>query len=259
MDDPVSISTSEDSVSYCSSDMSHSQPSASVSCSSSDDGEMHVSPEVHEAVTAETKAKRAFVPKLQLGSTSMKPDDTIEVELQDSNESRRKASTEAHDVERPGDKDPDTIQNQMAVEMLCPAFNLQTDGKISELKNSCCELLGVHSKRGVRLFRLVEIEEDETELLSADCCRVAVQLQDSTLSLASIEEVLKENQQLSELANVAGDKDETESLKREVAMLRERLSNSEFLRQRGQRALKELKEEFETLHFDLLSAHTPRY
>jgi hypothetical protein len=50
-----------------------------------------------------------------------------------------------------------------------------------------------------------------------------------------------------------------------VAHLRQRLMSSEMLRHRGQQALQELKEEFETLHFDLLqhtdnvlSARTPR-
>jgi len=67
--------------------------------------------------------------------------------------------------------------------------------------------------------------------------------------------------------NLAGtnNSSELELLKQEVARLRQRLTSSEMLRHRGQQALQELKEEFETLHFDLLqhtdnvlSARTPR-
>ena len=90
-------------------------------------------------------------------------------------------------------------------------------------------------------------------------------------SLQAIEEVLAENQKLAALAaSAAGpggssNTTELESLRQEVAHLRHRLSSSEMLRHRGQQALQELKEEFETLHFDLmqhtdtvLTARTPR-
>jgi hypothetical protein len=86
--------------------------------------------------------------------------------------------------------------------------------------------------------------------------------------------VLTENQKLKSIApSVAtaalatgkANNSELELLKQEVAHLRQRLMSSEMLRHRGQQALQELKEEFETLHFDLLqhtdnvlSARTPR-
>ena len=92
-------------------------------------------------------------------------------------------------------------------------------------------------------------------------------------SLQAIEEVLSENQKLKSMAaplsagNFGGtsNSSELDLLKQEVARLRQRLTSSEMLRHRGQQALQELKEEFETLHFDLLqhtdnvmSARTPR-
>ena len=45
---------------------------------------------------------------------------------------------------------------------------------------------------------------------------------------------------------------EVEILRKEIDHLRQRLTSSELLRHRGQAALQELKEEFETLHFDLM-------
>jgi Mg2+ and Co2+ transporter CorA len=67
--------------------------------------------------------------------------------------------------------------------------------------------------------------------------------------LQAIEEVLKENQQLRyQSENPAR---EIEALRREVLKLRKLLASSEALRHRGQQALQELREEFETLHFEL--------
>lgn len=70
-----------------------------------------------------------------------------------------------------------------------------------------------------------------------------------------MEDVLKENQRLSAAVAAAGppaDKSEVEMLRAEIDHLRQRLTSSELLRHRGQEALQELKEEFETLHFDLM-------
>lgn len=73
-----------------------------------------------------------------------------------------------------------------------------------------------------------------------------------------MEEILQENQRLA--AAAAGSSgllegsshNEVERLKQEIGHLRQRLTSSELLRHRGQQALQELKEEFETLHFDLM-------
>lgn len=142
------------------------------------------------------------------------------------------------------------------IEILSPAFDLDIGRKdISKLKMECGRHLCVKNENRIKLFKLVEID-DESELFSSDS-RLAVEIKGSTLTLRDIEEILRENQRLSK-SSVEQKYNETESLRQEVAMLRERLTNSEGLRKRGQKALRELKEEFETLHFDLLSAQTPR-
>ena len=88
--------------------------------------------------------------------------------------------------------------------------------------------------------------------------------------MQAIEDVLVENQKLAAMVSSISKPEplgptELERLRQEVAHLRHRLTSSELLRHRGQQALQELKEEFETLHFDLmqhtdtvLSARTPR-
>lgn len=86
----------------------------------------------------------------------------------------------------------------------------------------------------------------------------------AAFSLHAMESILQENQRLTAAASIvsqptsrgavldASNQSEIECLKKEIVHLRQRLTSSELLRHRGQQALQELKEEFETLHFDLM-------
>ncbi|KAL4538734.1 hypothetical protein Ndes2526B_g02982 [Nannochloris sp. 'desiccata'] len=165
---------------------------------------------------------------------------------------------------------------QLAVELLSPAFKIEVDtagagsSDITNLQVQCAGKFGVRQDR-VQLYALMPISN--TNYIPDGCENVAVHVHGSDFSLQAIEEVLSENQKLKSLApplltsNLAStnSSSELELLKQEVARLRQRLTSSEMLRHRGQQALQELKEEFETLHFDLLqhtdnvlSARTPR-
>ncbi len=168
--------------------------------------------------------------------------------------------------------------SHLEVELLSPAFQVGA-APSTTLQSQCAGKLGVRPDR-VQLFALVPVGPGED--VPAGCQRLAVQVQGSAFSLQAIEDVLAENQRLTAQLAAAASKvpaavfsggpnapplkdGDFEQLKAEVSHLRQRLTSSELLRHRGQQALQELKEEFETLHFDLLqhtdnvlSARTPR-
>jgi hypothetical protein len=154
-------------------------------------------------------------------------------------------------------KNNSPTSGHVAVDLLSPAFDLATSQykNALEFKRQCAGKFGVREDR-VRLFALLELASG-AEVTIQDCKRVAVHIEGSAFSLQAIEEVLTENQRLSQGVNAAvalprDRSSEIELLRREVSSLQARLKNSELLRHRGQQALQELKEEFETLHFDLL-------
>lgn len=163
---------------------------------------------------------------------------------------------------------PSSRSVDMAVELLSPAFHLPYKQRgpagLDVLQVQCASKLGVRPDR-IQLYALMPV--GGSDKLPDGCQRVAIHVQGSDFSLQAIEEILGENQRLASLASGAGASlhSELERLRLEVAHLKQRLTSSEMLRYRGQQALQELKEEFETLHFDLLqhtdnvlSARTPR-
>lgn len=137
------------------------------------------------------------------------------------------------------------------------------------MQRQCAAKLGIRQDR-VQLYALVPISSIGDIPSTNASGRIAVQVQGSGFSLQAIEEVLVENKKLAAMARsgpslVSASVSELDLLRKEVAHLRQRLTSSEMLRHRGQQALQELKEEFETLHFDLLqhsddvmTARTPR-
>lgn len=76
----------------------------------------------------------------------------------------------------------------------------------------------------------------------------------AAFSLQAIEEILNESQQMRDQSETPIK--EIEGLRRELIKLKRLLASSESLRHRGQQALQELKEEFETMHFDLTQPST---
>lgn len=156
--------------------------------------------------------------------------------------------------------------SQLTIELLSPAFSitsLQDSRKGLDMQTQCASKLGIRHDR-VKVYALVEV--NSLNSIPDDCNRLAVEVKGSAFSLHAIEEILAENQRLTQdiaslkarsTTNTDTDIAQVEKLQQEIMALRQRLSNSEMLRYKGQQALQELKEEFETLHFDLLSMPSP--
>lgn len=152
---------------------------------------------------------------------------------------------------------PNTAAKPIAVDIISPAFSVvsQARNKDSPL-HQCSSNLGIPID-SLKFYALLEIHKGQE--LPPQCDRMAVEVSNSQFSMTALEELLIENKKLT--SDCSGHNEAMESLQKQLtalasenAALRRQLSLSEALRQRGQRALHELKSEFEILHKELTAA-----